>query len=198
MNIRAAVVTATTIASASIAAAVIMASPTHEASPLADFPGTAPVVTPSPAQPKPYKPMPRATATHPDRSGVRHSAIAAPKATPSTKHTGTAPADIRISYYQTCNASPQRCIDAGSLTAYNTGATPILAGHNYRGYQWLSRVPAGKRVIVVSGPLAGTYRVYGHLRLGRQGGSIPSFGGASLVLQSCEGNGTGFSLLRRI
>jgi hypothetical protein len=178
-----------------------MASPANAPTPtLSDAAKpTVPVVTPSPAQPKPYKPMPRATATHPDRSGVRHSAsVAKPAATPKAKHTGTAPADIRISFYQTCNGFAQKCIDAGALTAYNTAATPILAGHNYRGYQWLSRVPAGKRVIVVSGPLAGTYRVYGHLRIGRQGGSFPSFGGASLVLQSCEGSGTGFSLLRRI
>lgn len=74
----------------------------------------------------------------------------------------------------------------------------ILAGHNYQGFQWLSRLPVGRRVLVASGPVAGRYRVTGHLQLNRQAGSIPSFGGADLVLQSCEGSGTGFSLLERI
>jgi hypothetical protein len=75
----------------------------------------------------------------------------------------------------------------------------ILAGHNYMGYQWLSRVPVGRTVRVVSGPLAGTYRVYSHLTINRQGGSIPAFPGSpALVLQTCEGSGTGFSLLHRV
>lgn len=204
MNIRAIAVTVGTVATASFAAAVIMASPA-EAPTLADIQPTAPVVTPSEGVWETYKPTPGATTHSPDRSGVRKPlkaspspTVAKPSTTPKPKRTGKAPADIRISFYKTCDNFAQKCIDAGSLTAYNTAATPILAGHNYMGYQWLSRVPVGKRVIVVSGPLAGTYRVYAHMTIGRQGGSIPSFGSANLVLQSCEGSGTGFSLLHRI
>ena len=151
----------------------------------------------------PYKPTPHTATTKPVREGgskppkpSAKPSVMKPKATPSRrKSIAKAPADIRITYYKNCSGYAQKCIDAGTLTMY---AGNILAGHNYMGYQWLSRVPVGKRVVVVSGPLAGAYRVYGHMRLNHQGGSIPSFGGASLVLQTCEGSGTGFSLLNRV
>ncbi|MER5501322.1 hypothetical protein ABT096_29535 [Streptomyces sp. NPDC002561] len=151
---------------------------------------------------EPYRPTPEPrTTTHTNRGGVRKALaekerIAAPSTTPTTRHPiPKPPADIRISFYRDCTGHAQECIDAGALTMY---AGKILAGHNYDGYQWLSRVPVGRTVRVISGPLAGTYEVYGHLRVGRQGGSIPTFPGApELVLQTCEGSGTGFSLLRR-
>lgn len=163
---------------------------------------TAPVVTPTPVTPKPYKPEPRPS-SRTTREGERKTlapapspTVAKPSKTPATKRPiATPPADIRISSYRQCSAGPQPCIDAGSLTMY---AGRILAGHNYQGYQWLSRVPVGRTVRVISGPLAGKYKVYGHLTINRQGGSIPAFSGApDLVLQTCEGSGTGFSLLRR-
>jgi hypothetical protein len=164
---------------------------------------SAPVVTPSPNSPSPYRPEPRET-RRTDRDGKRETltpspspSIAKPSTTPATKRPiAKPPADIRISFYRDCSGNPQPCIDAGSLTMY---AGRILAGHNYDGYQWLSRVPVGRTVRVISGPLAGTYRVYGHLYIDRQGGAIPSFAGSpELVLQTCEGRGTGFSLLRRM
>lgn len=164
---------------------------------------TAPVLTPTPASPKPYKPEPRKT-TLTSREGVREAltptpsaGLAKPSKKPATKHAiPTPPADVRISFYRQCSAAPQPCIDDGALTMY---AGNILAGHNYMGYQWLSRVPVGRTVRVISGPLAGTFEVYGHLRIDRQGGTIPAFAGSpDLVLQSCEGSGTGFSLLHRI
>lgn len=102
---------------------------------------------------------------------------------------------ITVSSYAWCPGSAQSCIDAGRLTGYNG---KYLAGHNYMGYQWLPRVAEGTTVRVTTGPLTGTYRVYGHLRLTRQGGSFPNTAGADLVMQSCEGSGTGFSLARRI
>ncbi|MEV4037672.1 hypothetical protein [Streptomyces umbrinus] len=163
---------------------------------------TAPVVTPTPVAPKPYKPEPRPS-TLTSREGVRETltpksspSVVKPSKTPATKHAiPTPPADVRISFYRNCGALFQRCVDGGALTHY---AGNILAGHNYMGYQWLSRVPVGRTVRVISGPLAGTYEVYGHLRINRQGGSIPAFAGSpDLVLQTCEGSGTGFSLLRR-
>ncbi|WP_326812147.1 hypothetical protein [Streptomyces scopuliridis] len=135
-----------------------------------------------------------------DRHGVRarlsREEIAKPATTPTAKNPiPVPPADIRIVFYEDCTGHAQSCIDDGQLTMY---AGRILAGHNYMGYQWLSRVPVGRTVRVISGPLAGTYRVYGHMRLSRQGGAIPSFGSAELVFQTCEGAGTGFSLLKRI
>ncbi|MFF3312528.1 hypothetical protein [Streptomyces sp. NPDC002952] len=158
---------------------------------------TAPVVTPSPVAPKPYRPEP-----HTSREGEREALtqrvphLVTQSTKPATpRPVAKPPADIRVSFYRDCSSSPQPCIDAGALTMY---AGRILAGHNYMGYQWLSRVPVGRTVRVVSGPLAGTYKVYGHLTINRQGGQIPDFPGSpSLVLQSCEGDGTGFSLLHR-
>ncbi|MFF1417572.1 hypothetical protein [Streptomyces sp. NPDC058280] len=150
---------------------------------------------------KPYLPTPEPrTSTHTSRDGkrkvLRVERIATPSTTPTNRHPiATPPADIRISFYDDCTGHAQQCIDNGALTMYSGR---ILAGHNYMGYQWLSRVPVGRTVRVISGPLAGTYRVYGHLKLSRQGGTIPSFGSADLVLQSCEGSGTGFSLLKRV
>ncbi|MFB7114096.1 hypothetical protein [Streptomyces sp. NPDC056291] len=177
-------------------------TPQAPAYPLLSDVVTAPVVTPSPVSPQPYRPEPR-PAPHTTREGVRETltpspsaTIARPSTTPTRKHPiATPPADIRISFYRNCSGNPQPCIDAGSLTMY---AGRILAGHNFDGYQWLSRVPVGRTVRVISGPLAGTYTVYGHLTIGRQGGSIPAFPGSpALVLQTCEGSGTGFSLLHR-
>lgn len=154
---------------------------------------TAPVITPTPYRPEPHTsregnresltPSPSASVTHPSTTPPKRHPVAAP------------PADVRISFYRVCEARPQPCIDAGALTMY---AGNILAGHNYMGYQWLSRVPVGRTVRVIFGSLAGTYRVYGHLRISRQGGTIPDFPGSpALVLQTCEGSGTGFSLLHR-
>uniref|UniRef100_A0AAU7GXB6 Peptidase n=1 Tax=Streptomyces phage Geonosis TaxID=3158856 RepID=A0AAU7GXB6_9CAUD len=125
---------------------------------------------------------------------------AAPPRAPEATRKPQKPAPIRIGGYRDCTGNPQPCIDQGrGLTLYGRDVgVNILAAHNYHGYQWLSRVALGRTVVVASGPLAGRYRVTGHMRLNRQSGPIPSFGGADLVLQSCEGSGTGFSLLDRI
>jgi hypothetical protein len=162
--------------------------------------GTVPVVTEGISSPSPYRPEPHTT-----RAGERTKLtpspspterVAKPKTTPATKRPiAKPPTDIRITYYRNCTGFAQSCIDDGHLTMYGGR---ILAGHNYMGYQWLSRVAVGRTVRVIDGPLAGTYRVYGHMRITRQGGAIPDFGGAALVLQSCEGSGTGFSLLKRV
>jgi hypothetical protein len=150
---------------------------------------------------EPYYPTPEPrSSTNTSRQGERKALtaehIATPSTTPTKRHPiAKPPADIRISFYRDCTGHAQECIDAGALTMY---AGRILAGHNYMGYSWLSRVPVGQEVRVISGPLAGTYEVYGHLRINRQGGSIPAFAGSpALVLQTCEGSGTGFSLLKR-
>ena len=112
-------------------------------------------------------------------------------------------AGLTISGYVNCSGDPQPCIDAGSLTYYagnwaNGEWSQLIAGHDYMGFEFLNSVPVGTIVEVVGGPAAGTYTVYDHMYIGRQGGDMPAFGGASLVLQSCQNSGTGFSLLRSI
>jgi hypothetical protein len=90
----------------------------------------------------------------------------------------------------------QRTIDSCQLTLY--WEQPLwFAAHNYCGYQWLATVPTGTVIVVRSGRAAGSYRVTGHATIRRQSGSLPSFD-ADLVLQTCVGSGTGFSLAERI
>lgn len=109
----------------------------------------------------------------------------------------------RIGGYVFCGsaaATAQRCIDAGKLTLYYPAGVKTLAGHNYMGWSWMDDLPVGRKVVVTSGALAGTYRVYGHgwAKRGSQGGTFPSAGrGASVALQTCTSSGTGFSFLRR-
>lgn len=109
----------------------------------------------------------------------------------------------RISGYVYCGsavASAQRCIDNGSLTLYYPAGVRTLAGHNYMGWAWMDDLPVGRKVVIGSGALAGTYRVYGHgwAQRGSQGGTFPAAGrGASVALQTCTSSGTGFSFLRR-
>lgn len=141
-------------------------------------------------------------ARHPKLPAPSHrQRTAAPR--PVVKHSPAAPA-VRttvIGGYAYCGrnaAWAQKCINAGRLTLYYPAGTPALAGHNYMGWSWLDDLPVGRHVRVTSGAVAGTYVVFGHIHLGHQGGTAPSFRGASLVLQTCAGSGTGFSLLHRI
>lgn len=175
---------------------------------LPPMPGHEPVIPPSPSASLPAASLPSLTAEAtraPVKPSQRPAATRAPEAAakPSTARPPAATTAPRpetrtvISGYRVCEADPQPCIDGGSLTLYGRDYGPgILAGHNYDGFQWLSRLPVGRVVQVTSGPVAGRYEVTGHLRLNRQSGALPPFGGADLVLQSCEGSGTGFSLLR--
>lgn len=142
-----------------------------------------------------------------ERAQTRKRTVSAPKTSPSavratprktaSKQTETV---TTIGSYVDCSGYAQSCIDQGKLTKYNPGQV-TLAGHNYMGYQWMSRLPVGRKVVITSGSLAGTYRVYGHAwsERARKGGKFPAAGySASLVLQTCEPNGTGYSLLRRV
>jgi hypothetical protein len=199
-SFRVAVVTASVAAVTALGVTVAKAANTQ--SPLYDL-ATAPVVTPSLVRSAPDRPEPH-PASHTRRETDREtltSPLSARMATPSTRpakrhSVTTPPADIRIGSYRNCSAQPQPCIDGGALTMY---AGNILAGHDYMGYQWLSRVPVGRTVDVISGPLEGAYKVYDHLTISRQGGSVPTFPGSpSLVLQTCEGSMTAFSLLHRV
>lgn len=125
-----------------------------------------------------------------------------PKPTRSTKKKPVETV-TRIGGYAFCGsavAAAQRCIDAGKLTLYYPAGVKTLAGHNYMGWAWMDDLPVGRKVVITSGGLAGTYRVYGHgwAKRGSQGGTFPSAGrGASVALQTCTSTGTGFSFLRR-
>ncbi|MFJ9213053.1 hypothetical protein [Streptomyces sp. NPDC102264] len=174
-----------------MALSIVLAQP-HEGE-LAPVPST--TSTRTPQTPETLRPSSR-TDRHGVRARISREQLAKPAVTPTTKNPiPVPPKDIRIVFYEDCTGHAQQCIDDGHLTMYGGR---ILAGHAYMGYQWLSRVPVGRIVRVISGPLAGTYEVYSHLRLNRQGGAMPPFGGAELVLQTCEGSGTGFSLLKRV
>lgn len=187
-----------TAAAAVLAAAAVVVGPVDQAaapSPVESHVRLSVVQVPQPE---------RKPATAERRAAVQ--ATPAPERTrvpvkrPEPRRKPLKPSAVHISGYRDCTGNPQPCIDQGrGLTLYGRDVgVNILAAHNYHGYQWLSRVAVGRTVVVASGPVAGTYRVTGHMRLNRQSGAIPSFGGAALVLQSCEGSGTGFSLLARI
>ena len=141
------------------------------------------------SKPKPKPKKIHRAETHTSRVAPKPRKKVAPKTAPKPV------AGITISSYAWCPGNAQACIDRKLLTGYNG---KYLAGHNWAGWQWLSRVATGTTIRITSGPLAGTYRVYGHLRLNHQGGSFPNTAGADLVLQSCESSGTGFSLAKRV
>lgn len=207
---------AVTVIGTSLAAAVLMASPADtpargsQGAPAASADSLRPVPTyvdrtgpratltasptPSPTEPNPpsAKPVkPRATPAQPRPTPRPPAKTLAPRS--------VAPEPITISGYRVCIDHPQPCIDSGALTLYGNGGTiPILAGHNFQGWQWLSRVATGREVRVTTGMAAGRYRVYAHSYIPRQTGALPDFGRAALVLQSCEGPGTGFTLLEHL
>jgi len=122
------------------------------------------------------------------------AAKAAAKAAAS-KPASTAGKTITISRYVNAPGS-QAAIDKCNLVLWSS-APNWLAAHNWCGYQWMAFVKTGTTVVVTSGAAQGTYRVYDHMRLGRQSGDMPNVS-ADLVLQTCVGDGTGLTLLRRV
>lgn len=91
----------------------------------------------------------------------------------------------------------QRCIDRGKLTRYKPSGVNTLAGHNYMGWYWIDDLPVGRKVVIKSGELRGTYKVYGHAKVYNK--KFPRSGlGADVALQTCEDSGIGFSFLRRV
>jgi len=187
-----------TAAAAVLAAAAVVVGPVDEAA--APEPAESLVRLSVVTVPQPERKPAAAALRAPVKATPAPERKSAPPRAPEAARKPQKPVPIRIGGYRDCTGNPQPCIDQGrGLTLYGRDVgVNILAAHNYHGYQWLSRVAVGRTVVVTSGQLAGTYRVTGHMRLNRQSGSIPSFGGADLVLQSCEGSGTGFSLLRRV
>ncbi len=160
--------------SAATVAAAVAAAPPAKATPRA----TPAKATAKPTASKPAKPKPKPAAVTPTSTK--------PKATPKP---------ITISRYTNAPGS-QAAVDDCKLVLWTT--RPMwLAAHNHCGYQWLATVPTGTVVTVTTGVAAGTYVVTGHIRLARQSGSLPA-PKADLVLQTCVGTGTGFTLARRV
>lgn len=111
-----------------------------------------------------------------------------------------APKPVVFKGYSFCGwsvSAAQRCIDQGKLVRYKPAGVNTLAGHNYKGWYWIDDIPTGRKVVIKSGQLKGTYKVYGHAKVYNK--KFPKSGlGADVALQTCEGSGIGFSFLRRI
>ena len=148
-------------------------------------PSAAPTVEPTPAA----APKETATATPVAKPNPTSST---PSATP--KKAADAAANVTISHYVDKPGS-QAAIDTCNLVLW-THSPLWLAGHNWCGYQWMAFVPTGTTVTVTQGLATGTYVVTGHKRLTRQSGALPTLN-ADLVLQTCVGDGTGLTLLKR-
>lgn len=118
------------------------------------------------------------------------------------------PAPQTLTLYPTMNGSAsdtetaQDMVDTGALVTWTTSPTCILAGHDNMGWAFLNSIPQGTKVVVRTGPCAGTYLVFGHKWQSVKGGAYPSWmsdPNLDLVLQSCTGStGMGFSLARKI
>jgi hypothetical protein len=179
-------------------AAAVVPSIRIELPPLGRTEGPKPEARPS------FTPPVRTKAPVVRKSVVKPKPAAKPRQKP-TRPVKKKPVETvtRIGGYAFCGsavAAAQRCIDAGKLTLYYPAGVKTLAGHNYMGWAWMDDLPVGRKVVITSGGLAGTYRVYGHgwAKRGSQGGTFPSAGfGASVALQTCTSTGTGFSFLRR-
>jgi hypothetical protein len=154
----------------------VVATPTAPARPVAS--PSDPTATPTPS---------RKVA----RSGQSSSAVTTAKA---AVRPATARRTIYIRNYLDRMGS-QAAVDTGKLVLW-WDKPYWLAGHNYRGWQWLAFVPTGAKVVVTDGRATGTYIVLGHRRLNRQSGPMPEVR-ADLVLQTCVGDQTGLTLLKR-
>lgn len=174
--------------------------PTPSVSPFPEK-GTVPVVTPKPK----VSVSPSKRPAESKRTQTRESASPTPSASRSapkrqvTRERQTTERVTYISGYTFCGSSAgeaQPCIDNGSLVLYYPAGVTTLGGHNYKGWYWMDDLPVGRKVVIQSGKLAGTYRVYGNGYSTNK--MFPANGkGADVALQTCEGEGIGFSFLRR-
>lgn len=122
------------------------------------------------------------------------SKVSSAKRLATTATSNAVAKSITIDHYVNKPGS-QSAIDKCDLVLW-THSPLWLAGHNWCGYQWMAYVPTGTTVTVTHGLAAGTYVVTDHVRLSRQSGELPALN-ADLVLQTCIGNGTGLTLLKR-
>ena len=174
--------------------------------------GTVPVVTPSPAE---SSVSPSGASAESRQEKTRETGVSAPSASLSAVRgtsrvsaslTTTAakkkpkPKVTTFKGYSFCGWSvkaAQRCIDQGKLVRYKPSGVNTLAGHNYMGWYWIDDLPNGRKVVIKSGELKGTYKVYGHAKVYNK--KFPRSGlGADVALQTCEDSGIGFSFLRRV
>lgn len=147
-----------------------------------------PTASPTPAKATEAQPKPTAVATS------TPAAAAKPTIKKATAKT-TALKPVTIDHYVDKPGS-QAAIDKCNLVLW-THSPLWLAGHNWCGYQWMAYVATGTTVTVNHGLAAGTYVVTDHVHLSRQSGNLPSLD-ADLVLQTCIGDGTGLTLLKRV
>ena len=166
-----------------------------------------PTPKPSPTAKPPTSPTAKPSVTPTAKSTFRPKPVVKPRVRPTrTAKKERRPVEqvTRIDGYAYCGSAvpaAQRCIDQGKLTLYYPAGVKTLAGHNYMGWYWMDDLPVGRKVVISSGSLTGTYLVYGHgwAKRGSQGGTFPASGlGASVALQTCTSTGTGFSFLRRL
>lgn len=169
--------------------------------------GTVPVETPSAsakssesASGAPKKRAEEKTRKSDERApSASPSAVRKQQSTTRERQTTTREKVTTISGYSYCGASAgeaQPCIDKGQLVLYYPAGVTTLGGHNYKGWYWMDDLPVGRKVVIASGKLAGTYRVYAHGYSSNK--MFPANGkGADVALQTCEGSGIGFSFLRR-
>lgn len=149
-------------------------------------PAASPVAPQSPVVQVQAKPASRATTQRQptQRTTTKPPATTAPKPT-----------------YKTYYMSPvtafksQAMVDTGVLVTWTTSPTCLIAGHDSMGWSWLDNMPNGSKVVVKTGPCAGTYRVVAHYWQETKGGPYPSWMGKyAAVFQTCTGStGTGFS-----
>jgi hypothetical protein len=106
---------------------------------------------------------------------------------------------VYIKQYTTQQGTPtqlQHLIDKCKLVLW-TQHPYWLAGHNWCGYQWLAYIPTRTILTITTGPAKGTYQITGHYLLHRQKGTAPNLH-ADLILQTCIGRNTGFTLAKRL
>lgn len=92
----------------------------------------------------------------------------------------------------------QKAVDTGDLILW--GDSPWhVAGHQDMGWDFLDAIPSGSTIKITCGPATGTYKAVGHKGVGYQGGYAPSwFNDYDLVLQTCAGSGTGFTVAQKV
>src|SRR5690606_38397100 len=103
-----------------------------------------------------------------------------------------------VSLCPTTGFEDQALVETGALVLWGTGPAHV-AGHDNMGWSWLDDIPTGTTTEITCGPATGTYKAVDHSGVSYQGGSAPGwFNNYDLVLQTCKGSGTGFTMAQRI
>lgn len=87
----------------------------------------------------------------------------------------------------------------GPMPTPTTDGPSVILGHDYCGFDRYNHLTNGTHVTIHGPDGASTYEVYAHHRISRNGGPVGDlFTEGDLILQSCEGDGIGFTYLRRV